>query len=138
LLGIIWLVVLSWPDSIQQAKDPSWLDSIFASKPVLFAARLLLFAVAVVLVFGGVYTVVSIISWMQRGHWLRRIGPFEVAEQAISELTTAIDDWKGLAKAAQLEIDDLKEELAQTQALADHFYERWQESEAGPTTEQES
>jgi hypothetical protein len=121
-----------------RTQGPGWLDSIFASKPVLFAACLLLFAVAVVLVFGGVYTVVSIISWMRRGHWLRRIGPFEVAEQAISELTSAIDDWKELAEAAQLEIEDLKEELAQTEALADHFYDRWQEAEAGATTEQES
>lgn len=128
-VAAIWVIVQAWPDTVPEQTDPSWIDSVFASKPVLFATRLVLFGTALVVVVGGVYTITSMIKWMQTGHWLRRIGPFEVAEQAIAQLTEEIEQLRGLAESAEAEIAELQDELQKTQALADHFYEQWQEAE---------
>jgi hypothetical protein len=111
-LGLVVAALLAareiWPDKIAPAADPSWLDSIFASKTVLFAARLVLFGLALVVVVGCVYTIASIVFRMQSGHWLRRIGPFEVTEQAVEELTGQINYWKNQAEESLGAIEQLQ------------------------------
>lgn len=121
----VFLAFEIWPDQVPQRRDPGWLDSIFASKSVLFATRAVLFCVAIVVSFGAVYTVVSIVKRMRSGHWLRRVGPFEVSEEAVSDLKQAYEAQRELAESAQEEIVQLKENLAETQELAEHFYELW-------------
>lgn len=125
-VGTAWLIYLAWPGKLPSNADANWINNIFDNKPVLFVTRLVLFTLGIVVVTGCVFTIVSIYHRFQNKHWLRRIGPFEVSEQAVSELTAQIDHWRDLATAAQKDLEELKNELQETQALADHFYDRWQ------------
>jgi hypothetical protein len=114
-----------WPDKVQEGTDPSWIDNVFASKTVVFGARVVLFSAAVVLFFGAAYTVLSIIHRIHSREWLREIGPFKISEQAISAYKEQIEDLQLAASAAEQEINSLRANLAETQGVADHFYELW-------------
>lgn len=114
-----------WPDEIRQRSDPGWIDNVFASKTVLFAARVVLFSLAIVLFFGAIYTIVSVVVRMKHRHWLRRIGPFEVSEQAVTDLRQEAEYQRELADAAQEDIASLEQRLDETEELAEHFYDLW-------------
>lgn len=126
LAATAWLVYLAWPGDLPTNKDANWINNVFDNKPVLFVSRLVLFTLGIVVTTGCVFTIVSIYHRFRSKEWLRRIGPFEVSEQAVSDLTAQIDHWRDLATTAQQDIEELKNDLQETQALADHFYDRWQ------------
>src|SRR5688572_22457366 len=82
------------PVELPAPTDPNFVDAIFDNRAVIGAARLLLIAAAGVLAVGGVFIVVSTVVRMRTGDWLKRAGPFEVSETAVSELEGQIDFWR--------------------------------------------
>lgn len=127
LVASVFAALEIWPDKIVEPSDPSWLDNIFASKTVLFGARVVLFSAALTALFGAVFTVGSIVVRMRSQHWLRRVGPFEVSEEAVSSLRDQVETLRELAGAAEDEITQLRAQLQETEELAEHFYDLWQE-----------
>jgi len=106
-----WLCVVLFPGSLPASSHPDFVDNIFDSRVVIWAARLLLVSAAFVLAVGGVFIVMSTVIRMRNGDWLRRAGPFEVTETALGELRDQVLLWRSAALDAQDEIEELKSRL---------------------------
>ena len=78
---VLIALLLFWnyiePDSVQEPRDPTFVDSVFANPAVVAAARIVLLSIAIVLQFGSIYVATSVVVRMRRRQWLRRAGPFE-------------------------------------------------------------
>jgi hypothetical protein len=127
LVGIVAVAIFGlfqiYPDDVVEPDDADFLDNIFANKFVLFAARLVLFSLALVAFFAAGFAILSVVQWIKNGQWLRRAGPFEVAEQAVSTLQDQIDLWKGIAESTGQELEELRERLQETDQLVEKLYE---------------
>lgn len=120
--GVGWALGETFPDEVSEKPDAGFLDQIFASRAVLWAARVVMLSAGVVLFFGGIYVVVSIVSWLGRGHLLEQAGPFRVSTQAVR----AVEE-------AEEQVSDLQEELVRAlednRALEQRLVDREQEIE---------
>lgn len=101
-----------FPGPLPAPRDPHFVDVVFDSRPVVWAARLLLVSAAFVLAVGGAYIVGSTIVRMRNGEWLKRAGPFEVAETVLADLEDQIRFWRSAALDDQDEIESLRARLA--------------------------
>ena len=68
-----FVVVEIFPYDVSNAKDPSFVDNIFANPFVLMFVRIALVAAAI-------YVVVSVIALMGGRRWLSELGPFKVSD----------------------------------------------------------
>jgi hypothetical protein len=96
-----------YPTELPHPEQPTFVDAIFQNRGVIWSARLLLVAAALVLAAGGVFIVGSTIVRMKSGDWLKRAGPFEVSEAAVGEMREQVEFWRTSALAAQELISDL-------------------------------
>lgn len=104
------LMALNVPSTTPLKKNPGYLDVIFASRSVLFSARLLL-------VEGALFLVASIVVRILRGGWASRAGGVETAEPE-SDVEDAIDElaaWKDRAGAAEAKVDAMGTRLRDTE-----------------------
>ncbi|HEU5142233.1 MAG TPA: hypothetical protein VFU04_03650, partial [Solirubrobacterales bacterium] len=99
----------------------NFVDSIFHNKGVVLAARLLLVSAAVVLAVGGIFIVGSTIKRMANGEWLRKAGPFEISEAAVSDIESQIDRWRRAAKAGEEEVAELTDRLRESDELIEQI-----------------
>jgi len=120
-VGLVLLAVGLFPTDLPANGEPSFIDTIFDNRGVIWAARLLLVSAAVVLAFGGVFIVVSTGIRMKNGEWLRRAGPFEVSETAVSEIEGQVEFWRDAALAGQEEVAELSERLNESDELIEHL-----------------
>jgi hypothetical protein len=121
LAGLVVLVLYRiYPTGVAHKTNPGFIDLIFENPLVVFAARVLLLSVAVVLAFAGVFVVVSVVSWMKNRQWLTRAGPFEVSTE-ISTLRGLSEFWQQQALAAGQESEDLTNRLQETEQLLDWY-----------------
>jgi len=107
-----WLCVALFPGPLPASPHPDFVDNIFDSRVVVWAARLLLVSAAFVLAVGGVFIVMSTVIRMRNGDWLRRAGPFEVSEAALSELRDQVLLWRSAALDAHEELEAMRDHLA--------------------------
>lgn len=124
LAGIAGLTLLAkglYPVDLPPMKDPDFIDSVFDNRGVLWIARLLLASAAAVLAFGGFFIVISIVVRMRNEEWLRRAGPFEVSETALSEIEGEADYWLNAALEEQEEVVELVERLEEADELIERF-----------------
>ena len=125
LIGIAVLVGLLvkglYPSDLPTSTNPDFIDNIFDNRAVIWAARLLLVSAAAVLAFGGVFIVVSTGIRMKNGEWLRKAGPFEVSETAVSEIEGQVEFWRDAALAGQEEIAELTERLSESDELIEQL-----------------
>jgi len=108
-----------WPGSVHPAKDPGFGDNVFASSPVVFAARLILLSAGVVLAVGAVFAIASIAKLWQAGRWLTRFGPFEAAPEAIGTLAEEVAFWRASAMEQDEVAQELRDRLQEANALLD-------------------
>lgn len=85
-----------FPADLPASSEPSFVDTIFDNRGVIWASRLPLVPAAAVLAFGGVFIVTSTVVRMRNGDWLRRVGPFEVSETAADEIEGEAEFWRDL------------------------------------------
>jgi hypothetical protein len=116
-VAIALLVKGLYPADLPESRSPDFLDNVFHNRGVLWAARLLLVSAAAVLAFGGVFIVASIGIRMKNGEWLRRAGPFEIAEGTLARAKEETDYWRRAALASETEALDLKERLKRSEEL---------------------
>ncbi len=127
IAGVVALAALVlyriYPGDAPTAEDPTWLDMIFDSALVIFASRILLFSIALVLAFASVYTILSITSWTRHRQWLTKAGPFEVSRDAIETLHEQVEFWRQTAVAENEEAQMLRNRLQETEAMLDILLE---------------
>lgn len=111
---VIGGLVYTYP-SHEAVSSGGFVNDVFATRPTLWAARLLVLAAAVVAVLGGVYVVVSIVQWMRRDHWLQQAGPFRVSDKALKEIETNIDE--NFAALDELLVETIEQNQHLTEAL---------------------
>ncbi|HEX6455804.1 MAG TPA: hypothetical protein VF009_04725 [Solirubrobacterales bacterium] len=121
IAGAALLIKGLYPTDLPSAKDPAFIDIIFHNRAVIWAARLLLVSAAAVLAFGGFFIVISIVVRMRNEEWLRRAGPFEVSETALSEIEGEADFWLNAALDEQEEVVELAERLEEANELIKRF-----------------
>lgn len=125
LIGLLVLLVLLvkglYPADLPIDKNPDFIDNIFDNRAVIWAARLLLVSAAAVLAFGGVFIVVSTGIRMKKGEWLRKAGPFEVSETAVSEIEGQVEFWRETALEKQEEVAELTERINESDELIEHL-----------------
>ena len=109
--------------------DSGFLDNIFDNNVVVFAARLVLFSGALVLAFAAVYTTWSIVSWMKLRQWLKRAGPFEVSQEAITDLKEEVDFWRDSAVDANAENQALSQRVDESNDLIERMSQHIREQE---------
>jgi hypothetical protein len=119
-VGVALLAKGLYPVDLPSAESPDFVDTIFNNRGVLWTARLLLVSATVVLVFGGVFIVVSIGTSMKKGELLLRAGPFEVSEPTATEIEGQLAHWRTVASVKQEEVAELTECLRES----DEMFER--------------
>ena len=131
--GAIWLL---WPPPITTQKDAGFASQVFASRIVVFAARLLVLSAAIPLAVGAAFVVASILKLWQHGQWFTRFGPFEASKEAIGELAEQYEYWQEQALSAISEQDELRARLEETDETLAAVYGRLLEleSEEDPDT----
>jgi hypothetical protein len=117
LTGLAFLVKALYPVDLPVQASPGFIETVFANRLVVWAARLLLVSAAAVLAFGGVFIAVSIGIRMKSGHWLRRAGPFEISERAVDEVEGQLEFWRDAALESRIEISRLEEQLRRSDRL---------------------
>lgn len=122
VVGLVLLVKGLYPADLPPATSPDFIDNIFDNRAVVWAARLLLVSAAAVLAFGGIFIVVSIGIRMKNREWLRRAGPFEISETAVSEIEGQLDFWRQAALAGQEEVAELTERLEESDELIEQLH----------------
>jgi hypothetical protein len=121
-VALVFLGVALYPHRLPSPPNPDFIDTIFDNRAVIWAARLLLVSAAVVLAIGGLFIVVSTIIRMKNRDWLKRAGPFEVSENAVTDLETQIEYWRNAALLGQDEIAELRERLEESAELIEQLY----------------
>ena len=116
-VGIALLVKGLYPVDLPLTKNPDFIDNVFDNRGVVWAARLLLVSAAAVLAFGGVFIVVSTAIRMKNREWLRRAGPFEISEPAVSEVEGQVNFWRTAALAREEEVAELTEHMDESDEL---------------------
>ena len=118
LLGFLIVVVLGslaylllWPDDVEAPRDAGFGDNVFASEPVVFAARLVVLSAALVLAVGSVFVIVSIFKLAANQRWFTRFGPFEASPEAIGDLADEAQFWVTQAEAWSEEATALSQRL---------------------------
>lgn len=119
-LGAIVLYRI-YPAHIHEKANPGFIDNIFDSGLVVFAARLVLLSAALVLAFAGAHIVVSIVSWVKHKQWLTKFGPFEVSREAIEQLQGLAQFWQEQALQQANEVQQLQQQLQETNQLLELF-----------------
>jgi hypothetical protein len=130
-VGCVALLVLYriYPEELPGKTDPGFIDNIFANNIVVFATRLVLFSAALVLAFVAAYIIWSIVNWVKLGQFLTRAGPFEVSQQAVSDLSQEAAFWLDAATKANTEVQVLRERLEESDRLIDEMYSRLTEQD---------
>jgi tetrahydromethanopterin S-methyltransferase subunit B len=124
-IGLLALLVLLvkglYPVDLPIDKNPDFIDNVFDNRAVIWAARLLLVSAAAVLAFGGIFIVASTVIRMRNKEWLRRAGPFEISETAVSEIEGQVEFWRDAALAGQEEVAELTERINESDELIEHL-----------------
>lgn len=121
LAGAALLSIGMFPADLPSKSNPTFIDVIFDNRGVIWAARLLLVSAAAVLAFGGVFIVASTAIRMKNGEWLRRAGPFEVSEGVTGKIKGQVGRWREVAAARQDQIDELTEQLDESDELIEQL-----------------
>lgn len=112
--GVVYAL---WPGDIPPTKDPGFADNVFASAPVIFAARLFLLSAGGVLAVGGIFVIVSITKLWTAQRWFTRFGPFQASPEAIGTLAEEVAFWR----AQTIEQSELAAELQGRLEAADEL-----------------
>ncbi len=110
-VGAAALCVALFPHRLPAPQNPQVVDVVFDSRPVIWAARLLLVSIAFVLAVGGAFVVTSTVVRMRNGDWLKRAGPFEVSESSVGALEDDIYLWRSAAYEFHDALERLSEPL---------------------------
>lgn len=115
VVGLVFLIVRADPGTVQPRADAGYLDVILINRWVIWALRVLVFALGITGLFVALYVCASVAHRTRHGHYLRSAGGFhaDTAEKADRDLT-AVEPLFELLDEAQQEKDQLAERLTET------------------------
>lgn len=108
-----WALVSSDPGEVRPQEGVGYIELIVAERWVVWAVRLMLFAVVGTLLFVALFVVGSIVVRASKGQWLRSAGGFH-ADTAEKDLREGQEIYDDLLTEAQGEKDELVEQLVTT------------------------
>jgi hypothetical protein len=121
---VVFLIVEAIPHHVKNAKNPSFVDNIFANAVVLFLTRLALFAAAI-------YVVVSVGGLIGGRQWIAEFGPFKAAapikklDQGADALEKSLADALETVRTLEQRLEDSDEALREAREhianLLDHI-----------------
>ena len=114
--ALIYSIYKAFPhDPIQAKPNASWLDLIFSNQYVVFAARIVLISLALVLLFAGIYISTSIFMRMYRKEWLKKAGGLEAAitERAADQVDESREEYEAVINDLMRENEELTNLLEQ-------------------------
>jgi prefoldin subunit 5 len=76
-----------------------------------------------------VFIVVSTAIRMKNGEWLRKAGPFEVSETALSDIETQLEKWQRASEVGQEEVAELTERIKDSDELIEQLQNELQDSQ---------
>jgi hypothetical protein len=122
LIGVVILLIAKglYPTDLPESRNPDFVDNVFDNRGVLWAARLLLVSAAGVLAVGGIFIVFSIGVRMKNKEWLRRAGPFEIAEGTLEHARDEADYWRRAALSTEDEALRLRARLRKSEEMLAH------------------
>jgi hypothetical protein len=129
--GAVLLIKGLYPADLPSTANPDFIDNVFDNRAVVWAARLLLVSAAAVLAFGGIFIVISTAIRMKNREWLRRAGPFEISETAVSEIEGQVEYWRLAALAGREEVVELTQVLEESDELIEQLHQVLDESILG-------
>lgn|GEM_PF-6806111 len=113
-----------YPAHHPHKSNPGFVDAVFANNLVLFASRLVLFCVAVVLAIASAFVIASIFNhWFRYKQWITSFGPFQVAERAVEELTEENELLRTLYRSSAEEATRLTRVIEESNAAYDALLE---------------
>ncbi len=127
VLVAVALCTALFPRHLPTPRNPQVVDVVFDSRPVIWAARLLLVSLAFVLAVGGAFVVASAVARARNGDWLKRAGPFEVSEAVVANLEDQVHLWQSAARDSYEQLDavrarfDEASELIEQEHLDDDY-----------------
>lgn len=121
MAGAVLPAIGMFPADLPATENPTFIDTVFDNRGVIWAARLLLISTAAVLAFGGVFIVASTAIRMKNGEWLRRAGPFEISEGTASEMEGQAGFWREAALAGEEEVAELNEQLDESDEMIEQL-----------------
>jgi hypothetical protein len=120
-----------YPAHHPHKENPGFVDAIFDNNLVLFASRLVLFCVAIVLAMTSAFVIASISAhWFKHKQWITSFGPFKVAEKAVEELTEQIDFLQTLRRSSDEEITRLTRVIEETNTAYDGLLDAYGEAQS--------
>jgi septal ring factor EnvC (AmiA/AmiB activator) len=105
-VGIVFAVIGIYPHKLPTEKNPSFVDTIFASRVVILAAR-------ITLMFVAAYIAVSIVGLIASRRWLSQLGPFKASE-TIARLDHSAEALENDLQDAANTIHDLEQRLVES------------------------
>lgn len=120
-----------YPADHSHKKNPGFVDAIFDNNLVLFASRLVLFCVAIVLAITSAFVIASIFNhWFKHKQWITSFGPFQVAEKAVEELTEQIEFLQTLRRSSDEENARLTKLIEETNSAYDGLLDAYGEAQS--------
>ena len=109
--GVVFAVIGIYPHKVPTSKNPSFVDNLFDSRPVLLFVR-------IALMFAAGYVVISVVGLILGRRWLAEVGPFKASEPIARLEQGAEALQKDLADALET-VEDLERQLVDNgEALA--------------------
>lgn len=120
-----------YPAHHSHKENPGFVDAIFGNNLVLFASRLVLFCVAIVLAITSAFVIASIFNhWFKHKQWITSFGPFQVAEKAVEELTEQNEFLQSLYRSSDEEVSRLTKVIEESDAAHDSLTQAYAEAQA--------
>lgn len=116
-IGVAALCASLFPTHLPAPRDVQPVNVVLDNQTVILAMRLSLVTAALVLIVGGAFVVRSTFARMKNGDWLRRAGPFEVSEAAVTALEDEVHFWRSAARDCYEQLDRLSELEDETDRL---------------------
>jgi hypothetical protein len=104
-----------YPTDLHAKSNPGFIDNIFGSDLVVFAARIVLLSAGGVLAVAAVFIVISFWKRGKAGHWMSRFGPFET--QAVENLEGVVEQWQQWWQEEFERASELEERVEQSDQL---------------------
>jgi hypothetical protein len=108
-----WALVSSDPGDVEPQEGVGYIELVVSERWVVWALRLMLFALVGTLLFVALFVIGSIVVRASKGQWLRSAGGFH-ADTAERELREGQQLYDELLSEAQSEKDELVDQLAMT------------------------
>lgn len=112
-VALVYAIYKAFPQHIDQKTNAGWVDLIVSNQYVVFAVRIVILSLALVLLFAGVYITISILMRIYRREWLHKAGPFE-AEISDDDLREVQEKYDQALSGAWEQNEDLSKRLAET------------------------